>query len=282
MSRDFLLLDGVLRQDALRWLYGAGEPIEVIPLYNGTRWDGVKELGPILVGLDSHSSLLGEWRSSLNLQRQASKLQSSAKLNDVADHLSQFITITDNLGSYSLFRFADPLVSSYWLGSYSPSAYESLLGPISEWLVALPPPNWAPSQSGEWQSYRPQTNSHKLKGKLNHLADDQVQALEQAYRRSFKERLYSWLIEDYPQTLSSLGEQERGQWLEQRLFDAEAWGLVSERSIAIWLERCACWGDDFATRSDSPYQAWLARTPGVQNLAPEQRIQALDEDCLAG
>lgn len=120
MSRDFLLLDGVLRQDALRWLYGAGEPIEVIPLYNGTRWDGVKELGPILVGLDSHSSLLGEWRSSLNLQRQASKLQSSATLNDVADHLSQFITITDNLGSYSLFRFADPLVSSYWLGSYSP------------------------------------------------------------------------------------------------------------------------------------------------------------------
>ena len=43
MSRDFLLVDGVLRQDALQWLYAAGEDIEVIPLYNGTRWDGVKK-----------------------------------------------------------------------------------------------------------------------------------------------------------------------------------------------------------------------------------------------
>lgn len=42
MSRDFLLVDGVLRQDALQWLYGAGDSIDVIPLYNGTRWDGVK------------------------------------------------------------------------------------------------------------------------------------------------------------------------------------------------------------------------------------------------
>ncbi|MCF7200835.1 DUF4123 domain-containing protein [Pseudomonas oligotrophica] len=282
MSRDFLLVDGVLRQDAMQWLYGAGESIEVIPLYNGTRWDGVKELGPILVALDSHSSLLGEWRSSLNLQRQASKLQSSATPNDVADHLSQFITITDNLGSYSLFRFADPLVSSYWLGSYSPSAYESLLGPISEWLVSLPPPSWAPSHAVEWQSYRSQPNSPRLEGKFNHLADDQVQALEQAYRRSFKERLYNWIIADYPQTLSGFGEQERGQWLEQRLLDAEAWGLANERSMAIWLERCACWGDDFATRSDSPYQAWLAKTPDAQTLAPDRRIQILDEDCLAG
>ncbi|GAB6388463.1 DUF4123 domain-containing protein [Stutzerimonas marianensis] len=282
MSRKFLLVDGVLRQDALQWLYGAGEPIEVIPLYNGTRWDGVKEFGPILVELDSHSSLLSEWERGPFLQRQASRLQSSASLNDVANHLGQFISITDNLGSYSLFRFADPLVTSYWLNSYPPSAYQSLLGPISEWLVPLSPPSWAPSQAVEWQSYQPQPNSPRLEGKLNHLANDQVEALERAYRRSFKERLYGWMTEDYPQTLSGLGEQERGHWLEQRLLDAEAWGLVNERSIAIWLERCACWGDDFATRSDSPYQAWLARTPDARKLPPELRIQALDEDCLAG
>jgi len=282
MSRNFLLVDGVLRQDALQWLYGAGEPIEVIPLYNGTRWDGVKELGPILVGLDSHSSLLSEWRSCPSLQRQASRLQSSAALNDVANHLGQFLTITDNLGSYSLFRFADPLVTSYWLNSYPPSAYQSLLGPINEWHVPLIPPNWAPSQAVEWQSYRPQSNSPRLEGKLNHLVDDQIQALEQAYRRSFKERLYDWMMEDYPQSLSGLSEQERGQWLEQRVLDAEAWGLVNERSIAIWLERCVCWGNDFVTRPDSPYQAWLTRTPDAQKLTPEQRIHALDEDCLAG
>ncbi len=282
MSRDFLLVDGVLRQDALQWLYAAGEDIEVIPLYNGTRWDGVKEIGPILVGLDTHSPLLNEWQHNPLFQRQASKLQSSAPLNDVADHLSQYITVTDDLGSYSLFRFADPLVTSYWLNSYPSSAYQSLLGPIGEWLVPLSPPRWAPSVAVEWHSYRPQPHSPTLEGKLNHLADDQVQALEQAYRRSFKERLYDWLNEDYPQTLSILAEQERDLWLEQRLLDAEAWGLVNEQSIAIWIERCVCWGDDFTTRLDSPYQAWLAKVPEAQKLPPERRIQALDEDCLAG
>lgn len=282
MIKDFLLVDGVLRENALQWLYSSGEPIEAIPIYNGSRWDGVKDLGPILVEVAPGSLLLGDWRRDTSFQRQASRLQSSESLNAVADHLSQYITVTDDAGSYSLFRFADPLVTAYWLSSYSSSAYQSLLGPISEWLVPLTPPNWAPSETVQWQSYRPQPNSPKLEGKLNHLADDQVQALEQAYRRSFKERLYDWLIADYPQSLSGLGEQERGQWLEQRLLDAEAWGLVTERSIAIWFERCALWGEDFATRRDSPYQTWLATTPDAQKLAPERRIQALDEDCLAG
>lgn len=282
MSKDFLLIDGVLRQDALPWLYATGESIEVIPLYNASRWDAVKDLGPILVGLDAHSSLLHELQHSPVLQRQASRIQSAASLNDVADHLSQFITVTDSAGSYSLLRFADPLVASYWLSSYPPSAYQSLLGPITEWLVPLTPPNWAATATTQWQSYRPQPNSPVLESKLNHLADEQVQALEQAYRRSFKERLYDWLSRDYPQVLSGLTEPERGNWLEQRLQDAEAWGLVSERSIAIWVERCACWGGDFVTRLDSPYHAWLARTPDAPTLPPERRIQALDEDCLAG
>lgn len=282
MSKDFLLIDGVLRQDALQWLYAVGESIEVIPIYNASRWDAVKELGPILVGLDAHSSLLHELQHSPVLQRQASHIQSSASLNDVADHLSQFITVTDSAGSYSLFRFADPLVASYWLSSYPSSAYQSLLGPISEWLVPLSPPNWAATATTQWHSYRPQPNSPVLESKLNHLADEQVQALEQAYRRSFKERLYDWVSRDYPQTLLCLGEQECGHWMEQRLQDAEAWGLVNERSIAIWIERCACWGNDFVTRADGPYLAWLARTPDAQKLPPELRIQALDEDCLAG
>ncbi|AKN25062.1 hypothetical protein AB691_0140 [Stutzerimonas stutzeri] len=121
-----------------------------------------------------------------------------------------------------------------------------------------------------------------MEGKLNHLADNQVEALERAYRRRFKEKLYGWMSADYPHSLSGLGEQERGQWLEQRLLDAEGWGLVTERSIAIWFERCALWGEDFATRRDSPYQTWLTNTPDAQKLAPERRIQALDEDCLAG
>ncbi|GGJ82918.1 DUF4123 domain-containing protein [Pseudomonas matsuisoli] len=278
MSGHFLLVDGVQRQDALRWLYSFGEPIEVLPIYVGSRWDALRELGPILVQVEVYSQLLGELQSSREFQKQASQIYSTVSLGDLADHLRHFITVTDDAGSNSLFRFADPLVASHWLDSYPRSAYRDLLGPIGEWHVSVPPPSWAPSASVTRRAYRPETQSPAVLEKLNHLTRAQLDALENAYQQRFKERLYDWLIRDYPEVLTSLSEQERGIWMERRLREAYAWGLVSERCIAIWLERCACWGEDFATRHDSPYRYWLEETPKARSLSPEMRIQALDDD----
>ncbi|MWV14739.1 DUF4123 domain-containing protein [Pseudomonas sp. L-22-4S-12] len=280
MTNQLLLIDGVLRQDATKWIYQSGEPLEVIPLYLGTRWEELQELGPILVALDAWSPLLGAIQHDNALQSQASLISTQAPSTTVAEHLSQFISITDDLGSQSLLRFADPLVTWHWLASYPEQAYKSLLGPISQWNVAVRPPNWAPSTPWEWRAFRPQPDSPTLAHPLSHMTQSQVEALDQAHRWRFKERLYDWLDHDFPNTLRPLAEDARGRWLEQRIQDAETWGLVSERSIAIWLERCAYWGSDFATRPDSPYQEWLRRKPVAQQLPPELRIQALDDDCL--
>lgn len=279
--RQFLLIDGVLRQNALQWIYQSGDVREVEPIYMGSRWDEAKDLGPILVEPESGAVVLSDIRHNRALQSQASLLTSEAPLHTVAEHLRHFTTVTDNYGSQSLLRFADPLVTWHWLDSYSQQSYGALLGPIATWQVAVQPPSWAPSGAIQWRHYQALPGSTILDGhSLNHLADEQVEALERAYRQRFLERLYDWLAREYPQALAKTSELERGIWLEQRLSEASAWGLINERSIAIWFERCACWGSDFATRVDSPYQDWLRDNPEAQKLPPEMRIQALDDSYL--
>ncbi|MCF5602739.1 DUF4123 domain-containing protein, partial [Pseudomonas syringae] len=35
---NYLLIDGVLRPDAIKQVYQRAEPMEIMPLYLGTRW----------------------------------------------------------------------------------------------------------------------------------------------------------------------------------------------------------------------------------------------------
>lgn len=46
---NYLLIDGLLRPDAVKQLYQYDEPIEIAPLYLGTRWAEIMDLGPVLV-----------------------------------------------------------------------------------------------------------------------------------------------------------------------------------------------------------------------------------------
>ncbi|WP_165669185.1 DUF4123 domain-containing protein [Metapseudomonas otitidis] len=280
MTIDYLLIDGVLKQDALQWLYQSEGHVELYPLYTGTPWDELKALGPILVKLERSSCLLPAFQDSPVLQGQASWVRSRASLKAVARHLAQFITLTDNFGSNSLFRFADPLVTWHWLDSYSPSALTTVLGPVEAWQVAVLPPNWEPARAREWRIYRPDAEGISLPGRLNHLGDIQLQALEDAHRWRFKERIYHWLATTYPERLDATPPEGWGDWMDQRLAAASEWGLFTERSLVIWIERCLHWGDDFARHPDSPYHHWLVRTPHAAGLSPELRIQALDDDCM--
>ena len=63
-SGNYLLIDGVLCPDALRQLYQRGEPLSIKPLFLGTRWEPLKEQGPILVQAHAPSRLMEEWRTS--------------------------------------------------------------------------------------------------------------------------------------------------------------------------------------------------------------------------
>ncbi|MBZ9784863.1 DUF4123 domain-containing protein [Pseudomonas sp. REP124] len=271
---NYLLIDGVLRPDALARLYQRGEPLEIVPLYLGTRWSELQDLGPILVSLLGPSTLIDEEYQ----QADASLLSSRAPQQVVADHLRRFIAPPDVLGGSGLLRFADPLVAHHWLESYQGTHLDGILGPIEAWHTPEGRHSWEPPPQSAWRSFLRAGPAPDGFNPL--LGEGQLMALNRAGRWRFMERLNLGFQESHPLLLAQIDHDTRAQWFDQRLDEAEAWGLSSESSQAIWIEYSLRWGDGFTQHTDGPYQQWLANNPDALQLAPELRIQRMDDECL--
>lgn len=279
-GQSYLLFDGVLREQLLPWLYLQDEPLEVEPLYARTPWRELADIGPVLVQPLSPNGLMMNFEGDPTLQDSASVLRSKASIAAVADHLRQFIEVSDTLGSESLLRFADPLVAQHWLASYGPQVLSAVLGPIDEWRMAAHRGRWQNRQHTEWLSFHssePTTSSSPFR--LSHLEEPQIQALEQAYQRRFADRLDSWLEQAVPDFREALGSRW-GDWLTGQYQVAQAWGLTTERSIAIWLELHARLGDGVCSAEDGRYAVWLTDNPHMKRVPPDARIQAFEADFL--
>ncbi|WP_129973734.1 MULTISPECIES: DUF4123 domain-containing protein [unclassified Pseudomonas] len=276
-NANFLLIDGVLRPDAIPSLYQLGEPLEIEPVYLGTRWTELKDLGPILVKPQGNSSVLRDWQQNHLTQADSCPLFSRASLTEIADHLRHFICPPDVNGGEGLLRFADPLVMHHWLSSYGPEHLSHVLGPVETIWIKAPVHTWCSASDAPITPFaRPQSKDPRDKN-FALLGEQQIAALELAYRWQFKERLYTWLNTRDAQTFSLLNSDQTEWWLEHVLDSGSAWGLVSERGLVTWAETCVDWGRDFTTRPDSPYQEWLSQNPDKGRLAPELRIEALDD-----
>ncbi|WP_415753109.1 DUF4123 domain-containing protein [Pseudomonas glycinae] len=277
MQANYLLIDGVLRPNAIASLYQLGEPLEIEPLYLGTRWTELNDLGPILVKPHGSSSILRNWQQNELARDDSCPLFSRFSLNDVAEHLRHFIAPLDVNGGNGLLRFADPLVMHYWLSSYGQEHLSHVLGPIETIWTKSPIHSWrAPVATSITPFPRVQSKESREKN-FALLGEQQLSALELAYRWQFKERLYAWLNIRDAQTFSLLNEDQIEWWLEHVMDSANAWGLVSERGMVTWAEACVDWGRDFTSNPDSPYQEWLIQNPEKARLAPELRIEALDD-----
>lgn len=277
---NYVLIDGVLRPEAMASLYRRGEPLEIEPLYLGTRWQALHDLGPILVAVRAPSSLISGTCQSAIQQPDACLLHSPAPLNIVADHLRRFIALPDVLGSKGLLRFADPLVARHWLGSYDGVHLDAILGPIDAWHMPAAAHAWEHTESGEWISVVRTASFPEPVETCDRLGEVQLTALDRAARWRFKERLHHSFQQRHPALLARIDNSQLTQWFNDRLDEAQAWGLFSARSLVIWIEYSLRWGAGFTLRTDGPYQQWLARTPLALTLAPERRIQHLDNDCL--
>jgi len=278
---NFVLMDGGLRPDAIKQLYQRGEPLEVIPLYIGTRWQALQDSGPLLIALQGSSGLIHDIRQSAFEQADASLLYSRASMHAIAEHLRRFIAPSDVLGGDGLLRFADPLVTRAWLGSYQREHLDAVLGPIEAWYIPEIHHSWEPAQPFEWLSVLRAAAPPEWVNAYAQLGEAQLAALDQAARWRFMERVNRRLEQNHPTLMATLDSRTRTQWFAQRLDEAETWGLSSERSLTIWTEYSLRWGPGFTLRPNTPYQQWLAGTPGALKRAPELRIQQMDNDCLA-
>ncbi|MEH6563720.1 MAG: DUF4123 domain-containing protein [Halopseudomonas sp.] len=277
----YLLFDGVLQANLLPWLYQQDEALDISPIYMGTRWAELSEIGPVLVQPSPNSALLADCEQRAELRTSCALLTSTQPSPAIMHHLQNFITVTDTLGSHSLLRFADPLVLQYWLASYDQKTLGQLLGPIDQWSVAVHQPRWAQTDEVAWQRFSsPVIRRAEPAIPLNHLGDRQVSALEQAYEQRFHERLDSWIEGTYP-AFRATRLAGWSHWLEDQLRAAREWGLTTERSITIWITGCIRLGDDAFNATDSPYSEWLATNPSANSRHPDSRIQAFDQACLS-
>lgn len=275
-SGNYLLIDGVLRPDALRQLYQRGEPLSIKPLFLSTRWEALKEQGPILVQAHAPSRLMEEWRTSPAQHLDASALYSPAPAQTVAEHLRRFIAPPDHLGQCSLLRFADPVVLHHWLSSYSGDNLTRLLGPIEHLWVREPVHTWQSAPRAPFTSFTRQGPPRAWTPDAALLAEAQLTALKQASWWLYKERLYKWLNALDASTFADKTGSQVDSWLTHALDGAEQWGLYTQYGIAIWAELSQLWGLDFMDVKDGPYQQWLSEHPEETRLAPEMRIEALD------
>ncbi len=268
----YMLIDGVLRENVIAELYSRDEAMEIEPLYLGTRWGDTYDLGPILVAVSPQSSLMFEARNNLGWLGCASFLLSDKGLRAVADHLREFICVSDGAGSRSLLRFADPLVAWHLLGSYAALQYSHLLGPIAEWAVAVVPEKWRPQSEPQWRRFTAEGHLPRAFDR-SFMDERQEAALQQAYHWRLKERLYDWLKTYAAEPLQHRQSLDWDVWLDGRLQSAEQAGLISERSIAIWAMLSLEQGDDFASNPETPYSQWKAREPQALGLPAEVNLQ---------
>lgn len=280
MDANFLLIDGALCPSGIRGVCQSLERLHIEPLYGGTRWQALSDSGPILVAFPVESSLIVDLFRNTAQTDSASLMYSLAPVEAVARHLRSFIEPMDTLGVGGLLRFADPLVAIHWLASYERKRMDALLGPIDAWHVIEPHHTWEAESSRQWRSFRRVGQPVALLKTREVLAEAQLKALDKAARWRLKERLYINLKQNHADLLMLFKSASIEQWLEDRLGEAQQWGLFSERSAAIWVEYSLRWGGNVPLHESRHYQQWQASVPRAVHDSAEVLIQQMDDDCV--
>ncbi|WP_447894156.1 DUF4123 domain-containing protein [Vreelandella sp. GE22] len=281
------LIDGVCYPKALKRLYGRSDIEEIVPLYLGTRWKELAEHGPLLVKLGG-TGLINEASAGNTdwLYRAMSFFSSQSDTRQISRHLRRFITFKGAANVEQLLRFADPLVTRHWLESYGSALPAHVMGPIDTWWVAHWSPRWSDRRAVTWQAFTladaPLTpnafaaSAHCQAPDFLPMADAQYAALEAVTQWQLKERLTDHFQQQAAAAWQRLPAEQRGQWLDERLADALAWGANTHRQLAIWVDLSLHWGDDFSTASDGLYQRWRAHEEQALRLSAVEQLYALD------
>lgn len=281
LTATYLLVDGVLMPNAFNALRSAGGVEDLLPLYVGTPWAELRELGPLLVKLAPDADVLRQVLACTHdWSARTSLLCSHAFPHEVARHMRRLIAPPDVHGGRGLLRLADPLIARHWLGSYEQCSLNTLLGPIEAWHLVVSTHSWLPAVAPHWQSFECTAPGVAWTDASALLGQEQLNALNLAGRWQLMERLYAALARHPARLLARHERKNFTSWLEARLDEALSWGVSSDRGVALWVEYSLRWGEGFTQHLNGPYQRWLGRTADALKLAPELRIQRMDNDCL--
>lgn len=115
IDRGFLLFDGASHTQALAWLCQTFPEHSPRPLLQGTAYEALAELGPILLEADAGSTLHDAWSQGREELLNAVWLKSDVPLPDLRDALQRRLRILSPDGREFWLRLADgrPLLNAW-------------------------------------------------------------------------------------------------------------------------------------------------------------------------
>lgn len=235
----YLLVDGVNLPDAESTLYKLFDTPRYVNLFAGTEWADMADVSPLLVQIDAHDPLTRAFLETGFDDEWGILLQSTATLDEIANHWRRFIIVQHPLGHEVMLRFSDPAVArvllmNWWMGSEN-----GFWGPISAALL--------PDELGQcWHCIQApighRTGDERLTvdGALNDHLVDQLTATD--HRQTLR-TLMQHLKQYFPQRLDLMLRGDTVRSLDQLISKAIENGFTSESALAHWTTVFGCHGD---------------------------------------
>lgn len=234
-ARLFILLDGAL-VDAPALAYTHDDHPCLEQLYLGTRHAEALEVSPCLIEPSPNSRLWGaqsEWHDF------GIVLESSASLDQLAEHLRSLISVQLPSGQLTYCRFYSPVWLSRFMASTTKEEFAALSGPVQQWF-AHDVGGWLSLSSATLGSLR----TAREEGWFV-LRQEQLEQWQAEEREGFIERMASHL--DSPPGSTAEGAAERVR-IALLTAHANQLGLEQEYQTTHYLE--LAW--QFPAEIDSP------------------------------
>ncbi|EZH83477.1 hypothetical protein AU05_24240 [Ectopseudomonas composti] len=265
--RQYLLLDGAQIDGLLAQLYQLEDAPSLHRLYQGTLYEPLADIGPILVELLPASRLEAHftehWQATASVW-----LQSAASTLELVEHLRSLVHASVK-GVTVLLRYYDPRVMRHWLVELPHEERDHLMGPIQ--LIRLAPRHLG-DEPIELERQTASAAARYDDTPWLHLSDDTVERLNLAHLEAFDEQVLAHVDRYFPDCQAGQDTAARQAWARTCRLSANAHGYSSADQVVQWANLCAVLGLDFPQAPTHQAYRQILDTPP---LRPEQRLERL-------
>ncbi|SFO69901.1 protein of unknown function [Ectopseudomonas composti] len=265
--RQYLLLDGAQIDNLLAQLYQLDDAPHLHRLYQGTLYQDLADIGPVLVQLSCANRLeehfAEHWQATAGVW-----LETDASEQDLTEHLRSLVHANVQ-GMTVLLRYYDPRVMRHWLAELPDEERNYLMGPVKRARIA--------TRGGENEPIELQRQAASPAARYDdtpwlHLSDEQVERLNRAQLETFDEQVLVHIDHYFPDCLAGKNVAARQAWAVSCRQSANAHGYSAADQVVQWANLRAVLGTEFPQApAHQPYRQILD-TP---QLRPEQRLERL-------
>lgn len=257
----------------------AMQELEHRSLYRGTGFERFFEVSPILVSVNSFSKSLKRLFNETWGTGSCIWIACPAGFDDVASHLSQFITVEHECGIEVVFRFFDPTILFHFLRASTEREVDFFLGPIRAIFLELDGSavvEFSRREDSSEGSHRGASNGEEAS--LFRMQGRHMRSFRGLMRTKFEEYATSRVVGLLASSGQAVEAQSVTPLVSAGIYDAKKFGLSTRRHIVMYLECVALAGKDFLVNPTGP----IATAIGDETSDAAGKIEAAHEVIVRG